>query len=39
MDTVPITLKNNFRATMDTILDNIHEYGYAVIEDAFPEGV
>ncbi|MDX2322008.1 MAG: 2OG-Fe(II) oxygenase [Moritella sp.] len=24
---------------MDTILNNIHEYGYAVIEDALPEGV
>ncbi len=24
---------------MDSILDNIHEQGYAVIEDAFPEGI
>jgi len=39
VETEQITLKNNFRATMDTILDNIHEHGYAVIEDAFPEGV
>jgi len=39
VETEQLTLKNNFRATMDTILDNIHEHGYAVIEDAFPEGV
>ena len=39
METEQITLKNNFRATMDSILDNIHEHGYAVIEDAFPEGI
>ena len=39
MEIEQITLKNNFRATMDSILDNIHEHGYAVIEDAFPEGI
>lgn len=39
METEQLTVKNDFRATMDTILDNIHEHGYAVIDDAFPAGI
>nr|WP_256623917.1 2OG-Fe(II) oxygenase [Moritella viscosa] len=39
METTQLRAKNNFRTTIDAILDNIHKHGYAVIEDALPEGI
>ncbi|CAM2884902.1 2OG-Fe(II) oxygenase [Moritella viscosa] len=39
VETTQLRAKNNFRTTIDAILDNIHKHGYAVIEDALPEGI